>query len=130
MENKIQTVQQVYGEFGKGNVPGVLNLLHDDVSWSDPGYPEIPYAAKRNGKDEVMNFFIEMSSTITFSQFEPRLFLNDGNFVVVKGFFAGKGNATGKTFESDWVMIWEVVDGKVKSYEAFVDTSKMAAAIN
>ena len=130
MESKIQIVQQVYGEFGKGNVPGVLNLLHDDVSWSDPGYPEIPYAAKRNGKDEVMNFFIEMSSTVTFSQFEPRLFLNDGNFVVVKGFFAGKGNATGKIFESDWVMIWEVVDGKVKSYEAFVDTNKMATAIN
>ena len=129
MESKIQTIQQVYGEFGKGNVPGVLNLLHDDVSWSDPGYPEIPYAAKRNGKDEVMNFFIEMSSTVTFSQFEPRLFLNDGNFVVVKGFFAGKGNATGKTFESDWVMIWEVVDGKVKSYEAFVDTNKMVTAI-
>lgn len=32
MENKTQTVQQIYGEFGKGNIEGVLNLLHDDVS--------------------------------------------------------------------------------------------------
>ena len=129
MENKIQTVQQIYGEFGKGNVEGVLNLLHDDVSWSDPGYPEITYAAQRNGKNEVMNFFIEMNNTVSFTQFEPRQFLNDGNFVVVKGLFAGKGNATGKTFESDWAMIWEVVDGKVKSYEAFVDTHKVGSAL-
>ncbi len=56
MENKIQTVQQIYGEFGKGNVQGVLNLLHDDVSWSDSGYPEIPYCATQRKKrsDELL----------------------------------------------------------------------------
>ena len=129
MENKIQTVQQIYGEFGKGNVEGVLNLLHDDVSRSDSGYPEIPYAAPRNGKKEVMNFFIELNNTVSFTQFEPRQFLNDGNFVVVKGFYAGKGNETEKTFESEWVNIWEVIDGKVKNFQAFIDTHKLVSAL-
>ena len=129
MENKIQTVQQIYGEFGKGNVEGVLNLLHDDVSWSDSGYPEIPYALQRNGKKEVMNFFIELNNTVSFTQFEPRQFLKDGNFVVVKGFFAGKGNATEKTFESEWVNIWEVIDGKLKNFQAFIDTHKLVSAL-
>ena len=46
----IQTVQQVYADFGKQNVPGVLNSLTDDISWSDPGSPGIPYAKQRNGK--------------------------------------------------------------------------------
>ena len=129
MENKIQTVQQIYGEFGKGNVEGVLNLLHDDVSWSDSGYPEIPYASPRNGKKEVMNFFIELNNTVSFTQFEPRQFLNDENFVVVKGFFAGKGNETEKTFESEWVNIWEVIDGKVKNFQAFIDTHKLVSVL-
>lgn len=129
MNSKIQTVQQIYAEFGKGNPQGVLDLLTDDVTWTDPGYPEIPYAGKRKGKNEVMDFFTEMGKTVSFSNFEPQQFLNDGNVVVVKGFFSGKGNDTGKSFESEWVMLWEVENGKVRNYHAFVDTFKMATAL-
>ena len=129
MTSKIQTVQQVYAEFGKGNVQGVLALLTSDITWTDPGYPEIPYAGKRKGKEEVMNFFMEMGKTVSFTHFEPQQFLNDGNNVVVKGFFTGKGNNTGKTFESEWVMIWEVENGQIKNYQAFVDTLKVASAL-
>ncbi len=129
MASKIETVQQIYGEFGKGNVPGVLNLLTDDISWNDPGYPAVTYAAKRKGKTEVANFFAEMGKTVSFTRFEPQKFFCDGDMVIVKGFFAGKSNATGKAFESEWVMLWEVVDGKVKSYQAFTDTVNIASAL-
>src|SRR5947207_3439958 len=108
MNSKIQTVQQIYAEFGSGNPEGVLTLLTDDVTWTDPGYPEIPYAGKRKGKKEVMDFFTEMGKTVSFANFQPQQFLNDGNMVVVRGFFTGKANSTGKSFESEWVMIWEV----------------------
>ena len=129
MNDKIQTVQQCYAEFGKGNPQGVLDLLTDDITWTDPGYPEIPYAGKCKGKSEVMNFFTGMSKTISFIQFEPQQFMNDGNHVIVKGFFTGKSNDLGKTFESEWMMIWEVIDGKVKNYQAYIDTYNVAAAL-
>ena len=130
MNNKIGTVQQCYAEFGKGNPQGVIDLLTEDVIWTDPGYPQIPYAGRRRGKDEVLGFFSEMGKTVTFTRFEPQEFLNDGDQVVVKGYFTGKGNGTGKTFETEWVMIWEVVDNKVKSYQAFIDTCKVAEALS
>jgi ketosteroid isomerase-like protein len=129
MTSKIQTVQQCYAEFGKGNPQGVLDLLTDDVTWTDPGYPEIPYAGKCKGKEEVLNFFMEMGKTISFTRFEPQQFMNDGNNVIVKGFFTGKSNSTRKTFESEWVMIWEVENEKVKNYQAFIDTFKVASAL-
>ncbi|MBK9985234.1 MAG: nuclear transport factor 2 family protein [Saprospiraceae bacterium] len=129
MTSKIQTVQQCYAEFGKGNPQGVLDLLTDDVTWTDPGYPEIPYAGKCKGKSEVLHFFTEMGKTISFTHFEPQQFMNDGNNVIVKGFFIGKSNHTGKTFESEWMMIWEVENEKVKTYQAFIDTFKVVAAL-
>ncbi|MBS1537921.1 MAG: nuclear transport factor 2 family protein [Bacteroidetes bacterium] len=129
MSSKILTVQQCYAEFGKGNPHGVLELLTDDIIWIDPGYPHIPYAGKCQGKEEVLNFFIQMSQTVAFTRFEPQQFLCDGNFVVVKGYFTGKANETGKTFETEWVMIWEVIDEKVKRYQAFIDTYSVAVAI-
>lgn len=125
-----QTVQQIYADFGTGNIPGVLNSLTDDISWSDPGYPAIPYAKTRNGKNEVISFFTEMGSTVSFTEFAPQEFYADNNAVVVKGSFAGKATATGKPFKSDWVMIWKFRDDKVFSYQAFVDTGVLAAAIN
>lgn len=128
-EKNIKTVQQIYADFGKGNVEGVLSSLTDDVSWSDPGYPDIPYAAKRNGKNEVLNFFKEMGSTVSFTQFFPQEFFADNDAVIVKGFFSGKANATGKTFETDWVMIWKFHGGKVFNYQAFIDTKNVGAAM-
>ena len=128
-EKNVQTVQQIYADFGTGNVEGILNSLTDDISWNDPGYPGIPYAKKRNGKNEVMNFFIEMGSTVSFTQFAPQEFYADADSVIVKGSFAGKANGTGKTFASDWVMIWKFRGDKIFKYQAFVDTQKMVNAI-
>ena len=129
-EKQIQTVQQVYADFGKQNVEGVLNSLTDDISWVDPGSPGIPYAKKRDGKKEVMSFFMEMGGTVSFSEFAPHEFYADNDTVIVKGFFAGKAIATGKSFASDWVMIWKFRGDKICNYQAFVDTDKMIAAIN
>jgi uncharacterized protein len=129
-EKNIQTVQQVYADFGKQNVEGVLNALTDDISWNDPGSPSIPYAKKRNGKKEVMSFFMEMGSTVAFTEFAPQEFYADNDAVIVKGSFAGKAIATGKSFASDWVMIWKFRGDKIYNYQAFVDTDKMIAAIN
>ncbi len=130
MDNKnVAVVQQCYTEFGKGNVQGLLDLLTDDVLWIDPGFPDIPYAGKRRGKAEVTDFFVKMGSTVEFTRFEPQLFLSDGDYVVVKGFFTGKNRTTQKSFETEWVMIWEVQDGKVKYYQAYIDTRNVAAAM-
>jgi ketosteroid isomerase-like protein len=129
MNDKIQVVQQCYAEFGKGNPQGVINLLKDNVVWIDPGYPEIPYAGRRNGKEDVMSFFTGLAETVTLHVFEPREFFCDGANVFVRGYFEGSSNATGKAFQSDFMMQWEVEDGKVKYYQAYLDTAKVANAI-
>jgi ketosteroid isomerase-like protein len=128
-EKNIQFVQQVYADFGNGNIDGVINALSDDISWTDPGYPEIPYAGKRKGKNEVLGFFQGMMSAISFTSFIPQEFYFDNDAVIVKGSFSGKGNTTGKTFETDWVMIWKIRNGKIYSYQAFIDTNNMVGAL-
>jgi ketosteroid isomerase-like protein len=130
-EKNIQIVQQMYADFGKQNVEGILNSLTDDISWIDAaGSPRIPYAKKRNGKKEVMSFFMELGSTLSFTEFAPQEFYADNDAVIVKGSFAGQAIGTGKSFASDWLMIWKFRGDKVYNYQGFVDTDKMIAAIN
>ena len=132
MTNKknIQTVQQVYADFGNQNVEGVLNAFTDDVIWNDGNKLEIPYSKIRNGKNETMSFFKELGSTLDFTEFTPQEFYADNDAVIVKGSFAGKAIATEKSFASEWVHIWKFRADKIFSFQAFNDTAAMIAAIN
>ncbi|MBS1492509.1 MAG: nuclear transport factor 2 family protein [Bacteroidetes bacterium] len=123
MSKNIQLIKEAYSNFQKGNIPALLESLHDDINWIDPGYPDIPHNGKRKGKKEVMEFFTGMGNALTFDIFEPQLFIEGGNNVAVKGFFSGTANETGKRFESNWVMLWEIQNGKIISYENFFDTN-------
>ncbi len=76
-----------------------------------------------------MNFFIELNNTVSFTQFEPRQFLNDGNFVVVKGFFAGKGNATEKPSIFITLLAFDNADIVNNSKIAILIASLIAGAI-
>ena len=125
----VSIVQQCYMDFGVGNVAVVLNSLADHITWIDPGYPDIPYAGKRQGKGEVGEFFREMNDHVEFTRFEPKTFNEDSGTVFVTGFFAGKSRRTGRAFESEWAMVWRVEGGKVAFYQAYVDTNNLAKAL-
>lgn len=129
MNENIQVVQQGFAEFAKGNIQGILNLLADDVVWTDEGYPHIPYAGRRLGKENVPGFFTGLAESATLLHFEPRAFFADGNDVFVKGYLDGTANATGKAFQSDFCMHWHIENGKVKSYHSFVDTANLANSL-
>ena len=59
MDTKIQTVQDVYAAFGRGDVEAILAVLTDDVDWaSEPESSIAPWHGVRRGKAEVPSFFV------------------------------------------------------------------------
>jgi ketosteroid isomerase-like protein len=125
----IETVKQLYASVGAKNLEGVLNALTDDIRWQPPFVAEIPHTKLRIGKAEVTNFVIEMAAEVTYTQFMPQEYYADNDAVVVKGFFEGTANHTGKSFESDWVHIWKFRGDKICSYQAFWNTNRMLTAL-
>jgi ketosteroid isomerase-like protein len=66
MTNK-ETTQAIYDLFGKGDVPAILDLVTDDVTWTCPGPTQIlPYAQFYRGKKGVAEFFVSPMPTWTF----------------------------------------------------------------
>jgi uncharacterized protein len=55
MAEGAQVVQQAYEAFGRGDIPGVLGILADDVDWSVS--EAIPHGGRFQGRDEVGRFF-------------------------------------------------------------------------
>lgn len=88
-QENIQVVHQAYEAFGRGDVPGVLALLKDDVEWSTPGPPDvIPYAGSRTGHEQVEEYFEAFGGAVEVGEFEPMNFFAEEDMVVVLGHYA------------------------------------------
>lgn len=129
-ENQIRTVKQLYADFGARNLEGVLNALTDDIRWEPPLVAEIPHTKLRNGKSEVKDFVVEMATEVSYTHITPHEIYADNDTVIVKGFFEGKANSTGKPFSSDWVHIWKFRGDKICGYQAFWNTHNVVSALS
>jgi hypothetical protein len=127
----IQTVQEIYAAFGRGDIEFIITHLAENVRWQIMGAPGITYATVYKGKVEVPSFFQKLNSSIEMKEFEPQHFLENNNKVGVFGRFKATGRKTGKEVETDWAMLWEFNDdGKVISFKDYYDTFNVARAEN
>lgn len=127
-QDNVQTIKQLYADFGQRNIPAVLNVLADDIEWVVPGTAEIPYAGRSKGRDAATQFFTRLGEAVEFESFEPQEFVGQGDTVVAIGHDRRRPRSTGKLVENHWAMVWKLRDGKVSSFRAYEDTAEAAAA--
>lgn len=123
MSDNVQIVQGGYNDFLTGNLDGVLNRFADDFTFTVPGAPDIPYAGTKRTREELAGFFQDLAQMVTFSNFEPQEYIEQGERVVALGRYAGTVNDSGHSFENGWAMVWRIRDGKVVELTEYSDTS-------
>ena len=128
-KTNLELTQEIYANLGKKNVAAVFASLADDVEYVIPGSPDIPYAGVFNGKEEVGRFYKTLFETVQLTSNEVKSMTPEGQKVIAQGAFTGVAKLTGKTFQSDWVIIWTFLNGKVKQNHAFLDTNNIASAL-
>ena len=127
-QENLRTVQQLFECFGRGDVPGLLRLLSDDVDWHIKGPASVPYFGPRTGHDGALDFFAKLGTSVEFESFTPETFLAGGDHVVVIGSERGRVRATGKSFENPWIMAFTLRDGKITRFRSYEDTAAVAEA--
>lgn len=127
-ESNLQIVQSAYEKFGSGDIPGMLSLLSDDISWTVPEIENASFAGNRRGSDAVGEFFAQLDESENITRFEPLEFIVEGDKVVVIGESAATVKSTGKNFETDWVHIFHLHDGKITSFHEFFDNAAATRA--
>jgi len=123
-----EIVQTGYGKFGSGDIPGLLSLFADDIDWQTPHVENAPFAGNRLGLKEVAEFFKLLSESEDISYFEPAEFIAQGAKVVVLGRSKATVKATSRSYETDWVHIFTIHDGKVTNFHEFYDTAAATRA--
>ncbi|WP_317204505.1 nuclear transport factor 2 family protein [Janthinobacterium sp.] len=121
-ENK-QAVMEGYRRFQSGDIRKLLDLYHDDAEWIGPELAFVPFSGAFHGKTGIAQFFAKLDEAVHADRFEPAEFIADGDKVVVTGFASWLAKPTGRRYDSDWVHVFTLRDGKVSRFEAYYDTA-------
>jgi len=127
-EQNVSSVRIAFEDFLKGNIQAILDRCTDDLEWGTINNPTVPYGRTYHGKAGAAEFFNTLSNSIDYSQFIPQQFYTDGDKVFVKGYHQANVKSTGKTFGHDYLMEFDMRDGKVCRFFAWVDTLDQASA--
>jgi ketosteroid isomerase-like protein len=121
--SNLETVQEIYGAFGRGDIPTILDKLDNNVEWETATPVEgVPWLQTRRGKANIGGFF-ESLAPLEITRFEPHTFFESGDKVfVLIGFEATRA---GKTYSvPNNGHLWQFNDaGKVVKYDHVTDTA-------
>jgi ketosteroid isomerase-like protein len=130
-QQNVAVVREAYAAYKRGDMPGLLNTMADDVGWFLPGPKEIlPYVGKRQGKQQVAQFFTTVAATQEAEQFDPSEFIAQGDRVVVLGHYRWHVKSTGRNFSSDFVHVFTCRNGKIGDFHEHFDTHAAATALS
>lgn len=121
-------IQQGYKLFSQGDIPGLLKLMSPNVTWELPKLDNVPFTGKFQGVEEVGRFFSTLAGAMDVLKYEPRDFLAQGNKVVVLGESQYRVKEQKEAFDSKWVDVLTVENGKISSYRQYGDTAQLERA--
>ena len=122
MNTNTDLVRSFYAALGRGDVPGLLALLHPRLEWTEAeGFPY--YSGTWRQPDDVVTKLVAplMRDWEDFSAVADD-FIAEGDRVVSLGAYAGRNRATGKTMRAAFAHVWRIADGKLQRFDMYTDT--------
>ena len=127
----VEILKGGYEAFGRGDVPSVLAIFDPDIEWREAeGNPYKPDGKPWIGVDAVLqNLFMRLGAEWDGFTVTPKAFHDSGDTVVTECRYTGVHKATGKSIDVQACHVWKLSDGKVKSFQQYVDTAQLQDAM-
>ena len=127
-QENVSIVHQAYDNFKAGNIPALLDLCSEDITWQLPQMENVPFGGKRTTRAGVGEFFALIDANEEALRFEPREIVAQGDKVVSLGDYKWRVKATGREFESDFAHVFTIRDNKIVAFHEYMDTAACADA--
>ncbi len=125
----LEIVKSTYeGKTSEENGKNLAKYVAEDLSWTEA--KGFPYAGTYIGLASVtQNVFSRLGSEWIDYKFTPENYVAGDDKVVAYGTYTGTYKITGKAFEARVAHIWKLKDGKIVSFEQFVDSQPVNNAM-
>jgi uncharacterized protein len=129
MTSPIEIVRRFYDALGRGDVPGVLATLNDNVEWTEA--ERFPYyTGTWHGPQAVLdNLLVRMANDWDGFAATPSDFIADGDRIVALGTYTGAFKKTGRRISAPFAHVWRVSDETLAKFVQYTDTAKILDAL-
>jgi ketosteroid isomerase-like protein len=128
-KNLIETVQELYAAFGRGDIPALIAGLDADITWVNPGPPGSPYFGTHKGHAGIGKLFGFLGEHMDIQLVQPTAFMTDGRQVVVLLRMEMVARPTGQRVAQECAHVWTFKDGRPIHFHDFQNNSAVAAAL-
>lgn len=125
----LEIVKSTYeGKTSEENGANLAGYAGEDISWTEA--KGFPYAGTYIGLESITeNVFARLGSEWIDYTFTPEDYVAGDDKVVAYGIYSGIHKITGKAFTARVAHIWKLKDGKIISFEQFVDSQTVNDAM-
>jgi uncharacterized protein len=125
-DENIVAIRRVYDAMKSRDANAMQELFADDITLRQS--PQLPWGGEYEGIDGAFTFFLKLVEHID-SQVTTESLFAAGDHVVQQGRTRGTARASGASFDVAEVHVWELRDGKVVGFQAYIDTPAMLDAL-
>jgi len=127
-EETVSAIRGVYESFGAGDVGAVLGAFDPNIEWTEAA--GTPYGGTYHGPDAVaQNVFAAIMRDVDGFVVAPEEYVDAGDRVVALGTYSGRGKESGTEFAIPFAHAWTVRDGRVTSFQQYVDSALWNEAV-
>lgn len=129
--SNVQRIQDLYEAFAQGDIPTVMGAMDPKIEWREAeGNPYAPDGKPWVGPDQILQeLFIRLGTEWDAFTVHPKEFYDAGDTVIVEGRYTGTYKETGESADTQMCHIFKLRDGKVTSFQQYLDTAKMQSVM-
>ncbi|UWF60476.1 nuclear transport factor 2 family protein [Brucella sp. 2716] len=128
MRTAYEIVKAHYDANARRDMDGMLADIAQDCRWTE--MDGFPCAGTYVGPEAIVeNVFAALGAVWDDYTFTLDRLLDAGSDVVAIGNYTAHNKATGKAMDVRVVHVWGVADGKIRRFEQFTDTLRVAEAM-
>lgn len=118
----LEIIKSTYeGKTSEENGKNLAKYVAENIRWTEA--KGFPYAGTYIGLESIAkNVFSRLGSEWIDYKFTPEDYIASDDKVVAYGSYTGIYKETNKPFEARVAHIWKLADGKIVSFEQFVDS--------
>jgi uncharacterized protein len=129
-EENVSTVKRLYDAFKRRDIHSMMEMFADDAVMHGPAPSGVlPWGGKYNGHSGVAQFFKALGESLEPQQFDLNEFVAQDNKVIVLGYQKGCAKPTGRPYETEFVNVWTIRDGKIIEFRVYNDTASLVESL-
>jgi hypothetical protein len=127
-QNNVKTIERLYTAFEVGDIPKVLTGLDEKVVWNEAEGNKYADGNPYIGPEAVLNgVFARIGADHEyFKLVKIQLHEMENNQVLATLRYQGKFKKNGATYDAQAAHLWTLKNGKVISFQQYLDTKKVA----